>query len=73
MNLRKQLERRLGQWIRETGDPFDTGERLGETGMLDLGQACTSPWGHGRLPPEYARAIRGNYARFRTGERVELG
>ena len=35
--------------------------------MLNVGQACTSAWGHEKLPPRYADVIKGNYARFRTG------
>jgi len=37
-DIRKQMEQRLQQWIGETGDPFDTGERDPETGILILGQ-----------------------------------
>ena len=69
----QRLEGRLKQWMAETADPFDTGERIGETEMLNLGQACTSLWGHQKLPPAYARAIAPNYAGFRTGERIEPG
>lgn len=37
-DIEKQMERRLQQWIEETGDPFDTGEGDPETGILLLGQ-----------------------------------
>ncbi len=32
--IRQQLELRLQKWIKDTGDPFDTGERDTATGML---------------------------------------
>ena len=34
----RQLESRLQRWIKETGDPFDSGERDPDTGILKLGQ-----------------------------------
>ena len=37
----QQLEQRLQQWIKDTDDPFETGERDPETGMLRLGQRFT--------------------------------
>lgn len=70
--LLEQAEERLRRWMAQTGDPFDTGRRLGETRMLDLGQALTSRKAHQWLPPEYARAIEPNYGRFRTGDRIEF-
>jgi arylsulfatase A-like enzyme len=36
--VQASLEKRLQRWIAETGDPFDTGARDPETGMLQLGQ-----------------------------------
>jgi arylsulfatase A-like enzyme len=39
--VQEQLEARLQRWMRETGDPFETGERDPETGMLLLGQQFT--------------------------------
>ena len=36
--VREKMEARLQRWIKETGDPFDTGERDPKTGMLQLGQ-----------------------------------
>ncbi|MEE8399977.1 MAG: sulfatase [Desulfobacterales bacterium] len=36
--IQEQMEQRLRQWIEETNDPFDTGERDPETGILLLGQ-----------------------------------
>ncbi|MCL5270339.1 MAG: DUF4976 domain-containing protein [bacterium] len=38
---RAELEARLQRWMRETGDPFDTGPRDPRTGMLLLGQELT--------------------------------
>ena len=37
--IRMQLEQRLQKWIRDTDDPFETGERDPRTGMLYLGQS----------------------------------
>jgi hypothetical protein len=53
----EQLERRLQQWIAETGDPFDTGRRLPQTNMLDLGQVFTRPEWYARAPQAYATAL----------------
>jgi arylsulfatase A-like enzyme len=39
--VQERLERRLRQWIDETGDPFETGARDPSTGMLKLGQRFT--------------------------------
>lgn len=36
--IERKLEERLKLWMEETEDPFDTGERDPETGMLILGQ-----------------------------------
>jgi hypothetical protein len=36
--LEGRLEARLQRWMKETEDPFDTGERDPKTGMLVLGQ-----------------------------------
>ena len=69
--IAEQMEARLQQWIAETNDPFDTGERVGETEMLNLGQATTSQWAHDSLPEEYRRVIAPNYANFKTGQPVE--
>ncbi len=41
--LEAELEARLQRWMKETGDPFDTGERDPVTGMLLLGQKFTHP------------------------------
>ncbi len=38
----KEMEERLQRWMKETDDPFDTGERDPETGILSLGQELTS-------------------------------
>ncbi len=40
--LQASLESRLQQWMTDTQDPFDTGERDPETGMLMLGQQFTN-------------------------------
>ena len=39
--IQQQLEQRLQQWIRDTEDPFETGERDPTTGMLCMGQTFT--------------------------------
>jgi arylsulfatase A-like enzyme len=39
--VEEEMEARLQRWIEETEDPFDTGERDPETGMLALGQEFT--------------------------------
>jgi arylsulfatase A-like enzyme len=36
--VRQDMEQRLSRWITETHDPFDTGKRDPNTGMLMLGQ-----------------------------------
>jgi arylsulfatase A-like enzyme len=36
--IQAQLESRLQQWMADTGDPFDSGEKDPKTGMLLLGQ-----------------------------------
>jgi len=41
-HVARQMEERLKQWIEKTADPFDTGKRLPDTGMLDLGQVLSS-------------------------------
>jgi hypothetical protein len=64
----QQMEDRLQRWIEETNDPFDTGNRLPVTEMLDLGQAFSSRRWHQNAPKEYVRAIEENYSNFRTGE-----
>jgi arylsulfatase A-like enzyme len=52
-----ELEQRLLQWIRDTGDPFDTGRRLPVTDMLDLGQVLTSPKWYQYAPEKYVEAL----------------
>jgi len=39
--IQATLEERLQAWIKDTGDPFDTGERDPETGMLQMDQRFT--------------------------------
>ena len=51
------LEQRLQQWLRDTEDPFDTGERLPVTEMLDLGQRFTSRRMHELAPQAYAQRL----------------
>jgi len=41
-DLQARLEARLQKWMADTGDPFDSGERDPETGMLQLGQRFAS-------------------------------
>jgi hypothetical protein len=49
-DVQAMMEKRLGQWIEETGDPFDTGERDPDTGMLRLGQVFVhEDWETGTL------------------------
>jgi hypothetical protein len=36
--VQASLQVRLRQWMADTGDPFDSGERDPDTGMLCLGQ-----------------------------------
>ena len=36
--VQQRMEERLRRWIAETNDPFETGARDPETGMLTLGQ-----------------------------------
>jgi arylsulfatase A-like enzyme len=36
--VRAELEKRLQEWMSETEDPFDTGPRDPESGILELGQ-----------------------------------
>ena len=40
--IREQMEARLQQWLKETNDPFDWGERDNVKHMLKLGQEFTS-------------------------------
>ena len=47
-DVQASLEARLRQWMREVGDPFDSGEREPETGMLRLGQEFTPADWHTR-------------------------
>jgi arylsulfatase A-like enzyme len=55
--IAEQLERRLQDWIAETSDPFDTGRRLPQTEMLDLGQTFTRTDWYARAPQEYVAAL----------------
>ena len=38
VDIERKLEARLQKWMRDTEDPFDTGEREADTRMLKLGQ-----------------------------------
>jgi arylsulfatase A-like enzyme len=67
-----ELEARLQRWMQETRDPFDTGERLPATGMLDLGQAFIHTLWHEHAPPDYVAAIAENHKRFATGDQEYL-
>lgn len=53
----KEYEARLQDWLAATGDPFDTGKRLPQTGMLDLGQMFIHDKWLKQAPAEYAQAI----------------
>lgn len=37
-SVQADMEQKLQDWIARTGDPFETGERDPESGMLKLGQ-----------------------------------
>jgi len=56
-DVARSLEDRLQKWIEETADPFDTGNRLPETGMLDLGQRFSLSSAYDSAPKAYAEAI----------------
>jgi arylsulfatase A-like enzyme len=56
-----QLEGRLQAWMAKTGDPFDTGWRLPQTDMLDLGQTLIAPEWYARAPQAYVAALTGAY------------
>ena len=58
--LADEMEERLQEWIRETGDTFDTGERLPVTEMLNLGQVFIDERWYDHAPREYAVSIREN-------------
>lgn len=63
-----EMEGRLQSWLECTRDPFDTGERLPVTEMLDLGQAFDSTHWLELAPAAYAEAIKKNHLNFKTGE-----
>jgi arylsulfatase A-like enzyme len=63
-----RMERLLQTWIEKTRDPFDTGKRLPDTDMLDLGQAFTTNRWLSKAPTAYAQAIADNHRNFTTGE-----
>jgi predicted dehydrogenase/arylsulfatase A-like enzyme len=69
----RQMEERLQEWLHETKDPFDTGRRLAETEMLDLGQAFSTVNWHQYAPREYVASIEKNRLTFiqETLERSE--
>lgn len=51
------LEKRLQQWMVDTEDPFDCGERLPVTNILDLGQGFVSSGWYPLAPEAYREAI----------------
>ena len=53
----ERMEARLQEWIVRTGDPFDTGARLPQTEMLDLGQTFIRPDWYALAPAEYVAAV----------------
>jgi arylsulfatase A-like enzyme len=54
------MEGRLQEWIAKTGDPFDTGKRLPQTEMLDLGQRFVKADWYALAPQAYAAALIAN-------------
>ncbi len=46
IDCQNELEARLSRWIDETSDPFDTGIRDPETGILELGQRFNNEMYH---------------------------
>jgi arylsulfatase A-like enzyme len=48
-DIQQQMEARLKKWIADTGDPFETGPREPQKGMLDLGLRLQPRWS--RRPP----------------------
>jgi arylsulfatase A-like enzyme len=67
-NTVAKLDETLNKWMEKANDPFETGNRLPLTRMLDLGQAfITSEWLE-NAPPEYAESIKENHKVYRTGE-----
>jgi arylsulfatase A-like enzyme len=51
------MEGRLQEWIAQTGDPFDTGRRLPQTEMLDLGQRFIKADWYALAPRAHAAAV----------------
>jgi hypothetical protein len=60
-----QMECLLQEWLDKTTGPFDTGERLPVTEMLDLGQVLAHPDSYEIAPPEYSASIRKNLSSVR--------
>jgi arylsulfatase A-like enzyme len=58
--IAEDMEARLRRWMEETGDPFDTGERLPVTEMLDLGQTFIHPKWYQEAPQAYAAFVKKN-------------
>lgn len=56
-DVAEDMEERLRGWIARTNDPFDSGKRLPDTDMLDVGQKLTSKEAYEILPPGYRAAI----------------
>jgi arylsulfatase A-like enzyme len=53
----ERMEGLLQEWIAKTGDPFDTGRRLPQTEMLDLGQRFIRADWYALAPPEFVVAL----------------
>jgi arylsulfatase A-like enzyme len=68
----EKMEKRLLKWIKETNDPFDTGKRLPDTEMLDIGQAIVPSKRQYNGPKEYLKAIEKNRFKFKAGEQVDV-
>jgi hypothetical protein len=60
-DVAKECEERLQQWLQVTGDPFDTGKRLPQTGMLSLGQRFTHDKWLQQAPAAYVQALLQSY------------
>jgi len=57
-DLLQGMEEKLQEWIRKTDDPFDSGVRLPDNGMLDLNQEFIKDEWYDLAPPDYASRIR---------------
>ena len=65
------MENLLQNWLQKTNAPFDVGNRLPVTNMLDIGQAYSTDQWLDRSPKKYADSLRKNFSKFKTGEQIE--